>query len=205
MSKQIDRILEDGVLAGMLARVEEAPTHAPRPWPLTLLSGIGAWFAAIPFAVLLFLISLLGGSEHASLLAVLGTICLCAATIVLRARPPLFIEQLALAGMVAGALVLYFYIAKKGNATMAALCMCAAFTAAACIVPQTWLRVLLGAVIGSTGILGLHGVESFWLIDGGAKLGAVLAMSVCWCVFSALSSCIMARSVDAITDTNRGS
>lgn len=112
MSKQIDHILAQGVVTGLLSPADEAPTHASRPWPLTVFAGFGAWFAAIPFAVMLFLIT---DGGRSSLLATLCAIVLVGATAVLRERPPLFVEQLALAGLVASTLVLYFNIAAHGN------------------------------------------------------------------------------------------
>jgi uncharacterized membrane-anchored protein len=185
MSKQIDRILAQGVIAGLLAPVEEAPEHAARPWPLTVFTGIGAWFAAIPFAVLLFLI---GSAGHSSALAILGVIVMGSATAVLQARPPLFIEQLALAGMVASALVFYFGIAENGHHTAAALSLFLAFAAVACIVPQSWLRALLGAAMGVTGIFGIYGLLSNATHYEGMKLVAVLCMSLFWCLLSIMSS-----------------
>lgn len=185
MSKEMDRILTEGVVAGLLAHADKAPADILRPWPLTVLTGIGAWFAAIPFAVALFL---LGSSAHTSSLVVLGTTVMGGAIAVLKTKPPLFVEQLALAGMAASALLLYFYIGEKGSEAIAALSICAALTAAACILPQPWLRVLLGAAIGITGNALLHGFNPFGLTNEASKLCTVLALSIFWCLLTVLPS-----------------
>ncbi|WP_332876529.1 GDYXXLXY domain-containing protein [Massilia sp. S19_KUP03_FR1] len=188
MSKQIDRILAQGVIAGLLAPVDEAPEHAPRPWPLTVFTGIGAWFAAIPFAVLLFV---MGGGGRSSMLAILCAAVLCGTTALLRSRPPLFLEQLSLAGLVASALVLYFYIAENGSSASAALSMFAVFAAASVIVPQPWLRMLLGAGMGITGIVGIVSMQSLYPFSSMHrewKMWAILEMSVFWCLLSSLTS-----------------
>lgn len=185
MSKEMDRILSKGVVAGLLAHAEKASANAPRPWPLTVFTGIGAWFAAIPFAVALFV---LGGSAHTSSLAVLGAAVMCGAIVVLKTKPTLFVEQLALAGMAASALMLYFYIDEKANAAIAALSICATLTAAACFLPQTWLRVLLGAAIGVMGNTALRGFNPLELADESSKLYAVLTLSIFWCLLAVLPS-----------------
>jgi uncharacterized membrane-anchored protein len=185
MSKHLDHILAQGVIAGLLAPTESSPEHAARPWPLTLLTGIGAWFAAIPFAVLLYIV---GGGERSFFLALLSTFVMFATGAVLRSRPALFLEQFALAGMVAGSLVMYFYIAENGSHATACLTMFAVFVSAAIFLPQTWLRVLLGAAIGVTGFFGLHGVLYSMMFLPAGKLLPVTGMAFAWCILAALSS-----------------
>lgn len=185
MSKQIDRILAQGVIAGLLAPVDQAPTHASRPWPLTVFTGFGAWFAAIPFAVMLYLIT---DGGRSSLLVTLCAIVVVGATAILRVRPPLFVEQLALAGLVASTLVLYFHIAEHGSRATAALTMFVTFAAAAALVPQTWLRVLFGTAMGITGIIGMYSLEPYASFYGGTKLWVVLEVSALWCLLSTLPS-----------------
>jgi uncharacterized membrane-anchored protein len=185
MSKRIDRILAQGVIAGLVKPVDRASAHAARPWPLTLLTGIGGWFAAIPFAVLLYEI---GGGTRSPLLALICAGVLCAATMVLRRRPGLFTEQFSLAAMAAGTLVMYFYIAENGSATTACVTLFGAFALAASLLQQTWLCVLLGAGMAVTGIFGLHSILQPLHWYATAKLWPAMAMSAVWCGVSILPS-----------------
>lgn len=183
MSNHMDRILAQGVVAGLLAPVEETIAQAPRPWPLVLFTGIGAWFAAIPFAVLLYF---LGGHGDGAFLPIFAMIVLCGAIVVLRHQPHLFTEQFALAGIVASALVLYFYLAGLGSHAAAALSICAGFAATTMLVPQTWLQVLLGAGMGISAMAGIYSSHPAEWMDGDMKLWAVLAVSILWCLLSGL-------------------
>jgi uncharacterized membrane-anchored protein len=185
MSKHLDHILAQGVITGLLAPIGDDPAYSARPWPLTVLTGIGAWFAAIPFVVILFLIS---GGQGSLSLAILGAVVLGIAIAVLRMRPVPFLEQFAFAAMVAGILALFANIAFSSNIVTAARIIFFVFALVAALVPQTWLCVLLGVGMGSTAILSLYGIASFETVTNEVKLWSVLWVSAAWCLLSAMSS-----------------
>ena len=56
------------------------------------------------------------------------------------------------------------------------------------LVPQTWLRLLLGAGMGISGILGMNSLSQFFLMYEETKFWAILEMAVIWCVLSMLPS-----------------
>jgi uncharacterized membrane-anchored protein len=186
MSKHMDRILAQGVVAGLLKPHETSPGHINRPWPLTVLTGIGAWFAAIPIAILIFL---LAGTEDSAALAIFSAAMICAATFTLRQRmESLFMEQLALAALVGSALALGIFIAVRSSSPIAAGTMLCVSAAVAVVVPQAWLRTLLGAAMGVLGMYTIHRTLSSFLTYGDHKLWAMLGMSTCWCLLCAMAS-----------------
>lgn len=119
--------------------------HAERPWPVVLLTALGAWLAAVPILVSLFL--LLGeavfrgaGPYVIGIIAVAGSVALL--------RKPalsLFVEQLAVPGLLMGGLALGIGLFRDlpdaaGAAAMAVLALGVAF-----LIPRAWLGTLLGA------------------------------------------------------------
>ena len=81
------------------ARVEgQAPTadaQTPRPWPVVLLTALGAWLAVPPF--LLLFATLFGGDWDQGPMPYVEGIALVALAVVLLRKPstPLFLEQAA--------------------------------------------------------------------------------------------------------------
>jgi len=65
------------------------------------------------------------------------------------------------------------------------LCVSAAVVV---VVPQAWLRTLLGAAMGVLGMYALPRTLSSFLTDGDHKLWAMLGMSACWCLLCTLAS-----------------
>lgn len=183
MSKYLSHILAQGVIDGLLKPIDDSPTTAARPWPLILFSAIGAWFSAIPFALLIYEIA--GGEQS---LAISGAAVFLFTTVVLCTRPPLFLEQLALAGMLAGALVAFFYIEKNSSTLTACVNLFVACAIAACAVPQAWLRSLLGAGLGIVGIVGQHEVfEHLSLVDQ-PKFWSAISVGAACCLISSMPS-----------------
>lgn len=56
------------------------------------------------------------------------------------------------------------------------------------VVPQAWLRTLLGAAMGVLGLYAIHRTVSPFLTDDDHKLWAMLGMSACWCLLCTLAS-----------------
>lgn len=157
MTKHIDHIVEQGVIAGLVTPSVEDVTQMVRPWPVILFAGIGAWFTAIPFAVVLFILCM-NVHGNAPMLAFFG-MCTFAgtATALCNRRQSLFLQQLALAGLVAGSLVLFFSIAiGTENLALASFAVFCALGVVAFLTPQPWLRILLSAACTATGVFSMQ-------------------------------------------------
>jgi len=116
-----------------------------RPWPVVLLTALGAWLAAIPFiAVVGMLLGDLvsrGAGPY-----VLGPLVLAAAVVVLRSRSvPLFVEQLAVPALLVGGGTLGFGLFRDLPVQAGAAALAVIALALAVALPRPWLRVLLGA------------------------------------------------------------
>lgn len=142
---------------GLLPRDAQPPQPAAsRPWPVVLMTGLGAWMVA------LFLLVLLGLMLRDALEGVggvlLGGLLLGLAAFLLRQdgakagsgadnSGSLFLQQLALAGLLAGFALLAFGLAE-GLKMPYRYCMGLLLALALLLLrllPQVWLRVLLGA------------------------------------------------------------
>ncbi len=115
-----------------------------RPWPVQLLTALGAWLAVIPF--LIFLGLLFGRAwDHGPTAYVLGAGLLGAAVSLLRGRSTgLFLEQLALPLLLLGLCSLGFALGRDlpyRGALAAGLLVCAGLVLA---LPRHWLRLILG-------------------------------------------------------------
>jgi uncharacterized membrane-anchored protein len=150
---RLDHAVQAAVVAGILPAGASRPEQDHRPWPVVLLTALGAWLAAVPLLIVVGLLvgdsALRGMGSYA-----IGGVVLAGAVALLRARTlPLFVEQLAVpALMVGGALLgyaLFRDMPNRGAAAMSAALVGAVVWA----VPKPWLRVLLGA--GAAGLVGL--------------------------------------------------
>lgn len=145
MSEQLDRALAAAGRLGLDLPGTGLPGGEERPWPVVLLTGLGAWLAALP--LLAFFSALLGdwlrdgwesyGVAAAALVVAVG---------VLRRRGvPLFVEQLAVPLLLVGGLLLGDAFYRDLADRDAALLVAAMALGLAAAVPQAWLRALLGA------------------------------------------------------------
>lgn len=160
--------------------VPASPSALARPWPLLLLSGLGAWLVALPMFG--FVGALLGPLlQNAAGVSVVGALVLAAAMVVLR-LPTLtpFVEQLAVAGLLVGAAMLAggLSMAEVPLAAVAAL-MGVVTLGLATVLPQAWLQVLCGAAACASALFALQWVGTGrWtqpdLLRAGLSLHAVL-------------------------------
>src|SRR3954462_6952037 len=108
MSREnIDNAMRAGMARGWLPADAALPSLESRPWPVVLLTALGAWLAAIP---LFAFFGLLLGSfvmEHGGTY-VAGVLLLAGAVVVLRAQVPIFFEQLAVPALLAGGALLAY-------------------------------------------------------------------------------------------------
>jgi len=141
----ISGVLRAAIDEGLLPAGAVHPPEDQRPWPVVLLTALGAWLAALP---LLFMFGLWLGDlfRHGAGPYVVGLIVLGGAVVVLRSSTvPLFVEQLAVPALLVGGGSLGYGLfrdlqTQAGSAVLAML----AIGVAACIA-RPWLRVLLGA------------------------------------------------------------
>ena len=127
------------------ARTEAAgQAAATTPWAVAVLTGLGAWLAALP---LLLLAGLTLGSllDRGPATYLAGAPVLLAAISLLRKRSvSLFVEQLAVPGLLVGAGLLAFGLFRDMPLQLAAATMSLLACGVAWTLPQHWLRVLLG-------------------------------------------------------------
>ncbi len=138
-----------------------------RPWPVVLLTGLGAWLAALP--LLGFFGLLMGDWVYASTGPYLvgGLLLALAGLLLRRPQASVFVEQLALPPLLAGLGLLGYGLARdlpwQAAATVQALLLLALAWRAG--PQQRWLQTLLAAAAAGATMLALHG-EGGWRLDG---------------------------------------
>ena len=115
-----------------------------RPWPVVLLTALGAWLAVPPFIALFWM--LFGQAWDKGLMPyVEGGGLMALAVVLLRGRAtPLFLEQAAMPLLLTGGVCLGFGLERDLPHAAAALAGLAIGTALIALLRQGWLRVLLG-------------------------------------------------------------
>ena len=145
MSDPLDRTLAAAIAACVLPPDATRPGEDARPWPVVLLTALGAWLAVIP---LVAVIGMLLGDWIARDLGpyLIGGLVLAGALVTLRSRSlPLFVEQLAVPALLVGLGSLGFAVGRDLPNALAAAILGALALALAAALPRAWLRVLLGA------------------------------------------------------------
>jgi len=135
---------------GLLPPDAQWPRDDTRPWPVLLLTALGAWLAVLP---LLGAVGLTFGDallRDGPVLYVFGLGLLAFGVLILRQRGlALFVEQLCLPALVLGLCCLGWALFRDAPAANAALGMCAASVLLAALTPLHWLRTLLGVMLGA--------------------------------------------------------
>jgi uncharacterized membrane-anchored protein len=178
---RLQAALNAGIAAGLLPTDAALTPASERPWPVVLLTALGAWFAAVP--LLMAVGMLLGDVLRAGVGPyVVGLLVLGAAVVVMRSKGlPLFVEQLAVPALLVGGGTLAMGLYRDFHSAGGAAIMLAVVLALAVVLHQIWLRVLLGTV--AAGLLGqallpnwgwerqqasllmvLHGLLAVWLL-----------------------------------------
>ncbi len=158
-----------------------------RPWPVVLLTGLGAWIAAVPLAgVVAVMIGDVGRSHVA--MYVVALVMLAAAVWMLRTRGlPLFIEQLGVPALLVGGAYLSIGVLRDLPDRLDALLLAAVAAGIAWRVPRPWVRAAMGALtavlcervlLGSAGWLGDQRGEGALWIACHALLAMWLAITV---------------------------
>lgn len=145
MNARLDGVLQAARAQGLLPADAAPPRVDSRPWPVVLLTALGAWLAAVP---MLGVVGLLLGdliSRSAGPYFV-GALLLTGAVVVLRSRDvPLFVEQLAVPALLVGGGSLGFGLFRDAGTGAGAALLALVALALAVLVRAAWLRVLLGA------------------------------------------------------------
>lgn len=175
MSRQLQDLIEAATAEGILSP-GAAPTQTARPWPVVLMTGLGAWLAAVPLLLALF--AIFGSAlEKGVLCYVFGAVLLGAAVRVLRSGTVSpFVEQLGLPVLLVGGALLVFGLFRDLPYFAAEALLLFVITGIAWLVPQHWLRVLLGALAAVVFILMSAKPESSSRLNIGT--GALCALLV---------------------------
>lgn len=141
-----------------------------RPWPVVLLTALGAWLAAIPligsFVLLLGDIALRGPAPY-----LVGAILLAVAVNILRSRQlPVFVEQLAVPALLVGGGLLAFGLGQHLPTRAAAAALGLLALALAAAIPRAWLRTCLGALAAVLALFALAPGDALSMGRSGAAL-----------------------------------
>ncbi len=142
---RLEHTLQQAIRVGILPATASRPLQDSRPWPVVLLTALGAWLAVIP---LLGVIGLLLGELISRGIGtyIVGVLVLAGAVVILRARDiPLFVEQLALPALLVGGGCLAFGLFRDMPPQTAAALLALIAIGIAWAINRAWLRVLLGA------------------------------------------------------------
>lgn len=179
---RLQTAIDAGIQAGLLPAGTQPGHAAERPWPVVLLTALGAWFAAVP---LLIAVGMLLGDVVRSGVGpyVVGGLVLAAATVVMRAKEvPLFVEQLAVPALLVGGGTLAMGLYRDFHRAGGSAALLVVVLALSLLISKTWLRVLLGALAAgllagallpnglwgrdqSRVLLVLHGLLAVWLLS----------------------------------------
>ncbi len=170
-----------GIHAGFLPDDAAIPPGNSRPWPVILLTAIGAWFAAIPLFLLIGMV--LGQNVYSGTGPYLvGGLALAAAIAILRSSElPLFVEQLAVPVLIVGLALLAVGCFDDMGETGGAWGMLAIVFGVATMLRPAWLRILLGCAAAGLlyqglwpawswrhaqldGLISLHALLIVWLL-----------------------------------------
>ena len=163
------------IAEGVLPATATVPQqHEERPWPVVLLTALGAWLAALPlFAV----VGMMFGEllRHSVGAYVVGALVLAGAVVALRSeRLPLFAEQLVTPTLIVGAGLLGFGAFRDLPVALAATVLALVALATAVAVPRAWLRVVLGAAAATLLVV------TWFPASGGWKSRALFQFWLAW-------------------------
>ena len=185
---QLAQALSTGIANGLLQPGAALPAQDERPWPVTLLTALGAWLAAVPLMGVVY--TLLGDMVNKGLgTYVVGVLLLAGAVLVLRSRGVgSFVEQLAVSALLVGGAALSYALVRDIDYSAAGVCLGVLALSMAKVIPQQWLRLLLGGAAALATLMALNpqrlfngsdpGQLAFWFVLHSALLiwlGAIVA------------------------------
>lgn len=168
---RLDQVLQEAIAAGVLPATAVRPAQENRPWPVVLLTAIGAWLAAIPLLIvvgmLLSDVATRGAGPY-----IVGALALWLAVMLLRAHSfPLFVEQLGVPALIVGGSLLGFGLFHDLPKQAAAVVLAMLVAGVVWAVPRAWLRVLLGAAVAV--FVGLALLPRSWNLFNRSELNSV--------------------------------
>lgn len=164
--------VQGAIAAGLLPAHTRVSEASERPWPVVLLTAVGAWFAAVP---LLAMVGMLLGDliQRSAGAYLVGALVLAGAVVVMRSKDlALFVEQLAVPALLVGGGTLGMGVYRDLHATGGSWVLLAVALGLAAVIPKNWLRVLLGAL--AAGLLGVALLPDWGWLHGRSSLLMVL-------------------------------
>lgn len=141
----IEALWREAQARGLLPADASPPVDAiaARPWPVVLLTALGAWLAAVP---LLVAVALMFGPlfKHGGAYLA-GSVLLLTSVVMLRASLPLFVEQLAVPLLLAGGASLGFGLFRNLHEPAAPAVLALLAWGVGLAVRPHWLKACLGA------------------------------------------------------------
>lgn len=167
-ANKLQQALASGKAQGLLPAHAQLPEADNRPWPVVLLTALGAWLAALPLIAMVGM--LLGDLVIRSVGPYFtGLLLLGAAVTVLRSRElPVFVEQLAMPALLVGGGTLAYGLHRDLSSQAAAAVLALVALGLAVAIARPWLRVLLGAAAAGLTLLAMVPANVFW--RGGAPI-----------------------------------
>jgi uncharacterized membrane-anchored protein len=160
---RVQELMRRATDAGLLPADAQAIDQDLRPWPVVLLTALGAWLAAIPLTIVVG-IAISPNYRETAAFYVVGLLTLAGAIAVLRSKTiPLFFEQMAVPGLIVGACCLGYALFEDLHWQAGAACVAVLAIAVAVLIPRAWLRVLLGAAAAT--LLAIALVPQAWRGD----------------------------------------
>ncbi len=180
MSARLAHVIEEAINEGILPPGTTFDTAPERPWPVVLLTALGAWLAALPLLAGLYM--LIGEDLFRGIGSyVIGAIALAAAVALLRMKAlPLFIEQLGVPLLLTGGLALGLSLDRDLPRPLDGAVLSLATLAIAWLIKQPWLRTVLGAAACALGVTAT-GVEWSGTAAQNTLFGLVAAVAL-WCL-----------------------
>lgn len=176
------RLVELARAAGVMADADlVAAPAAPRPWPVVVLTFFGAQLAALPLLLVLGL--LFGEWLFDSIGTYIGAALLLAGAVNLLRGPAraLFVEHLAVIGLLLGQGLLVFALVRDLDTEAGAVLAALATVALAMAVRIGWVGAILGATAAGLVAVATIGANQFRVLSGWFPLVPV-AMLTAWAV-----------------------
>ncbi len=141
---RLDHVIAQAIAAGILPAGSSRQSIEHRPWPVMLLTGIGAWLAAIPLIAIMF-VTLQGELTKGVTPYLIGVVLVAGSVLVLRKKDaPLFAEQMAIPALLTGGFMLGTALHNDVHAQVASAVLAILTIGTAVAIPRQWLRILLG-------------------------------------------------------------
>ncbi len=170
---------------GLQQILDEAHTIAAgssdtRPWHIVLLMGLGAWIAAVPILLLIGLLLEYLHAGHGSNATVAALLVAAAVMLLRQGSVPMLVEQAAFPLLLSAGGVLGFSLFMLMDKHLAALLMAVVVAILACLVPQAWVRTILGGICAAVLVPALMPSASGFGKHGDVWWFALHAIAALW-------------------------